>query len=51
MVEYEKLYKILFNEITDVIQNLELHNYDYAKEKLINIQQKVEDLYMQSDEQ
>ena len=50
MVDYEKLYKVLFNGITDAIKDMDKHNYGLAKDRLINIQQEVEDFYMRSEE-
>jgi hypothetical protein len=50
MVDYEKLYDILFNGITDTIANLEKQNYGLAKDNLIKIQQKAEDIYIQADD-
>lgn len=46
MKEYEKLYKVLFNAITDAIKEMDSNNYGLAKEKLITIQQKAEDIYI-----
>lgn len=51
MVDYEKLYKILFNGITDAIKSMENYNYITAELGLIRLQQKTEDLYIQTDEQ
>lgn len=49
MVDYEKLYKILFNGITDTIEIMEEHNYITAELALIRLQQKAEDLFIQSE--
>ncbi len=46
-MEYcKKLYKVLFNGIIDAIKEMDSNNYGLAKEKLINIQQKAENIYI-----
>jgi len=50
MVDYERLYSILFNGITDAIVSLEKQNYGQTKDYLIRIQQKAEDIYIQMGE-
>lgn len=51
MVDYEKLYKNLFNGITEAIDSLEKQNYGSARLDLIKLQQEAEDFYIQADEQ
>lgn len=48
MVDYEKLYKFLFNGITDALKSMENNNYITAEVGLIRLQQKAEDLYIQA---
>jgi len=46
MADYEGLYQLLFNGITDAIKAIEKQNYGSAREKLISIQREAEDLYI-----
>lgn len=50
MVDYEKLYHLLFNAITDALKQAELQNYGSASALLIAAQQKAEEIYMESAE-
>ena len=50
MVDYKELYSILFNAITDAIEQLGNENYGTAKELLIAAQQKTEDLYINAED-
>ncbi len=50
MVNYEKLYKFLFNGITAAIEEMDKRNYGLAKEKLLNIQQVAEEIYISTDD-
>ena len=50
MVDYQTLYKILFNEITNAIEDMDNKNCGLAKGGLINIQQEVEDIYISVEE-
>lgn len=50
MVNYKKLYEILFNGITDTTANLEKQNFGFAKDNFIKIQQKAEDIFIQADD-
>ena len=47
---YEKLYHLLFNAITDALEQLDAQNYGEAKETLISAQQKAEEIYIDSAE-
>jgi hypothetical protein len=49
MINYERLYAVLFNGITDAILNIEQQNYGFAKFTLIEAQQKAENIFIESD--
>lgn len=49
MPDYQKMYAILFNAMTDAIENMEDANYGTAKEILIQAQQKTEELYIDAE--
>ena len=44
MPDYEKMYHLLFNAITDALEQIEQQNLGIAKAQLISAQQKAEDL-------
>lgn len=46
MLNYEKLYRILFNGITDALMNLDKNTVDAAKARLILAQQEAENYYI-----
>jgi hypothetical protein len=46
-MDYEKLYRILFNGITDALEAIEKEEYAGAKETLIKAQQAAEDYYIE----
>lgn len=50
MADYEKLYKVLFNAITHAIKDMDDYNFGLAKERLINIQQEAEEIYIGEEE-
>ena len=50
MINYEKLYLTLLNGITDAVHSIEKQNYGSAKECLIVLQQKVEDIFIEAGE-
>jgi hypothetical protein len=50
MMDYEKLYRILFNGITDALDVFEREGYQCAKEVLVKAQQAAEDYYIESGE-
>lgn len=50
MVDYEALYRTLFNGITDAILELERHNYMAARVCLIHAQQAAEELFISEGE-
>lgn len=47
MPDYEKLYRIVFNGITDALDAIERENYQRAKEMLVKAQQAAEDYYVE----
>ena len=46
MPDYQKLYTLLFNAITDAVELLDEENLQEAKSLLIDAQQKAEDMYI-----
>ena len=48
-MNYEKLYHLLFNAITDALKQMEQQNYGTAKETLIAAQQEAEEIYMSAE--
>ena len=46
MPDYEKMYHLLFNAITDALSQIETQNYGDAKGTLISAQQKAEEMYI-----
>jgi hypothetical protein len=50
-MDYEKLYRILFNGITDALDAFEREDYPSTKETLIRAQQAAEDYYIEGDEE
>ena len=46
-MEYETLYHLLFNAVTDALEELSAQNFGLAKERLIEAQQQCEELYIQ----
>ena len=48
-MEYKKLYHLLFNAITDALEQMESQNFGTAKETLITAQQEAEELYMSAE--
>ena len=48
-MDYEKLYHLLFNAITDALKQMESQNFVTAKETLITAQQEAEELYMSAE--
>ena len=47
-MNYEKMYHLLFNAITDALEQMEKQNLGSAKDLLTTAQQKTEDIYMES---
>ncbi len=48
MPDYEKMYHLLFNAITDALEQMEKQNLGSAKDLLTTAQQKTEEIYMES---
>lgn len=48
MPDYQKLYSILFNAITDTLEDLRKQNYGMASERLMHAQLTTETLYTES---
>ena len=44
----EKMYHLLFNAITDALEQMEKQNLGSAKDLLTTAQQKTEEIYMES---
>ena len=49
-MNYEKLYHILFNAITDALEQMNAQDYGDAAALLVAAQQKAEEIYMESDD-
>ena len=49
MKDYQKMYSLLFNAITDSLEQFEKQNYGDAKELLIAAQQKAEEIYITAE--
>ena len=49
MEDYTKLYHLLFNAITDALEQMNAQNFGNAKETLVSAQQKAEDLYITAE--
>ena len=47
-MNYEKMYHLLFNAITDALEQMEKQNLGSAKDLLTTAQQKNEEIYMES---
>ena len=50
MVDYQKLYSLLFNAATDALEAMELQNIGTAKEILRKAQQEAEKVYLSEEE-
>ena len=46
MPDYQKMYFILFNAITDAVESMKQQNYGAAKKILILAQQETEEIYV-----
>ena len=47
-MNYEKMYHLLFNAITDALDQMEKQNLGSANDLLTTAQQKTEEIYMES---
>ena len=50
MPDYQKLYTLLFNAVTDALEDLEQMNIGAARARLIAAQQQAETLYVETAE-
>ena len=50
MADYNKMYLLLFNAITDALEKIEGQNYGDAEELLIAAQQKAEEIYITAED-
>ena len=50
MPDYEKMYHLLFNAITDALEQIEQQNFGSAKDLLIAAQQKAEEIYITAED-
>ena len=48
-MNYQKMYTLLFNAITDALEQMESQNFGTAKETLITAQQEAEEIYMSAE--
>ena len=51
MIDYQKLYTLLFNAYTDVVDAIDRMDFGTARERLICVQQQAEELYMETEEE
>ena len=49
MEDYAKLYHLLFNAITDALEQMNAQNFGSAKEALVSAQQKAEEIYITAE--
>ena len=49
MPDYEKMYHLLFNAITDALEQIEQQNFGSAKDLHIAAQQEAEENYMSAE--
>ena len=50
MPDYEKMYHLLFNAITDALEQIEQQNFGSAKDLLIAAQQEAEEIYITAED-
>jgi hypothetical protein len=50
MLNYEKLYRIIFNGITDALDSMDKEGYSQAKMKLVSAQQAAEEYFISGEE-
>ena len=48
-IDYEKMYHLLFNAITDALEQIEQQNFGSAKDLLIAAQQQAEEIYITAE--
>ena len=49
MTDYKAMYLLLFNAITDALEQMNAQNFGSAKETLISAQQKAEEIYITAE--
>ena len=49
MTDYRQMYLMLFNSITDALENMDRQNYGFARDALKRAQQETEAIFMASD--
>ena len=50
MTDYESMYRVLFNCMTNAVCNIENQNYGFARLLLMNAQQQAEEFYIEAAE-
>lgn len=50
MPDYQKMYTMLFNAVTDAVESIQQHNAAMAEKLLIQAQQETEELYIRAEE-
>ena len=50
MAAYNKMYLLLFNAISDALEQMESQNYGNAKDMLIAAQQKAAEIYITAED-
>ena len=50
MTDYQRLYTLMFNAVTDALEDMARQNYGAAAERLIAAQQQAEELYISQTE-
>ena len=50
MADYNKMYLLLFNAISDALEQMESQNYGDARATLIAAQQKAEEIYITAED-
>lgn len=48
-MDYQKAYSLLFNAITDALEDMTAQNFSLAAQRSIAAQQQTEELYMDSE--
>ena len=48
MPDYQKLYTLLFNAVTDTLEDLDRLNIGAAKARLVAVQQQAEEMYIEA---
>jgi hypothetical protein len=46
MADYETMYRVLFNSVTNAVRSIERQNYGFARCMLVEAQQKTEELFL-----